>query len=500
MYACLLPFAENALDAYRTARLIVLADAMQANGLAADLIEDLDEGELHRDASVHLRWRTQRDGDDEAWSMVALRPHEHDDGVRWRAEARVAREAGAAWASYRLTLQPTALPMTPVHVQPDPPKAVELLLGGIEVVADGRRLTKEPTVVDADGVPALVELLTDPARRIPIVVVSLERATDRPLVDTAAIAHALAGLAHVFTFDTADTSFALTDALGDKRSVFLGAVRLYWPGFTLTADPWSHPLFLPERITAETSVRGRFERFLLAQLVPVAAMRLPVPAVEARVPQRHAKRRAAAEAARERAAAVLDTEWQEELERAWSEEERMRAQIAALEARLERTESELQEALTRAAAHPEPDDPPSSVAEATERAAKVAQHLVFLPEAFESAWRSPYQQPEKITRALLALDEVAGAYRRGEMGRGIKAESEARGLPFRSGTSPTARVKYGRDYQRNYDGRTIELGPHIAFGTGPPRSCARTYLHIDDDNRVFVIGYVGSHLRDTRTG
>lgn len=501
VYACVLAFAGDAGQAFRTSRLIVLADALQAAGIPSDLIEDLDQGDLDREGSTHLRWRTLRDGEDEAWTLVAQRPHERDRSMRWRVEAKVVRESGRAWASLRHALQPEGFRIAPVQVQASAPKAVELLLRGLEVIADGRRITSDPVIVDAPGVPALVELLAGAERILPVVVVSLERATNLPLADPGAIARALAGLAHTCVFDRADTSFALTDSLGDKRSVFQGAIRLYWPGFSHVADPWAHPLFLSDRIATETRAHGRFERFLLAQLVPVAALRLPASEVESRAQQRGAReQRSAQEAARKRAHSGLDAEWHAELERAWSEEERLRAQVAGLEARLERTEAELAEALTRAAAARGSEEPPASVGEATERAAARAQNLVFLQEALSAAWRSPYQQPERILRALLALDEVAGAYRRGEMGRSIKAECEARGLPYRSHTSQTARGKYRREYERSYEGRTIQLGPHIAFGVGPPRTCARIYFYIDEETRRFVVGHVGGHLRDTHTG
>ncbi len=40
------------------------------------------------------------------------------------------------------------------------------------------------------------------------------------------------------------------------------------------------------------------------------------------------------------------------------------------------------------------------------------------------------------------------------------------------------------------------LGPHLAWGNSPDNAL-RIYLYLDRDNRAFVVGHVGRHLRDT---
>jgi hypothetical protein len=81
----------------------------------------------------------------------------------------------------------------------------------------------------------------------------------------------------------------------------------------------------------------------------------------------------------------------------------------------------------------------------------------------------------------------------------VKAFEEA-GLPFKADVSQTALGKYPQEYRRSYDGKTVMLGPHIAFGAGTPRTCVRIYFYIDEAARRFVVGHVGNHLRDTTTG
>jgi hypothetical protein len=61
-----------------------------------------------------------------------------------------------------------------------------------------------------------------------------------------------------------------------------------------------------------------------------------------------------------------------------------------------------------------------------------------------------------------------------------------------------------RRYERNWEGETIKLGPHIALGGGSGAGLtARIYLYLHDDpdhsRRRIVVGHVGAHLPDSST-
>ena len=66
---------------------------------------------------------------------------------------------------------------------------------------------------------------------------------------------------------------------------------------------------------------------------------------------------------------------------------------------------------------------------------------------------------------------------------------------FRPDVSQTAHTQYRTDYERDYQGRSILLGPHLARGISPDNAI-RIYWWIDHDARQFVIGHVGDKLRD----
>ena len=60
--------------------------------------------------------------------------------------------------------------------------------------------------------------------------------------------------------------------------------------------------------------------------------------------------------------------------------------------------------------------------------------------------------------------------------------------------SDPARQKFPADYQRRYDGRMVQLGPHVRRSG---RQLLRIYCYLDAVHRVVVVGHVGGHLGDS---
>jgi hypothetical protein len=158
-----------------------------------------------------------------------------------------------------------------------------------------------------------------------------------------------------------------------------------------------------------------------------------------------------------------------------------------------------------AAALAEPEEPPATVAEAVERAAAQASHLVFTDAARESAADSPYRRPAEVLDTLRRLDELAGMYADPEgFGRSLGQAAEQLGLTWRQGVSELARSRKPHAYTVSHDGERLELGPHVALGSGSGAGfIARIYLHVADGSgsipRGMYVGHVGRHLPDTTT-
>jgi hypothetical protein len=151
------------------------------------------------------------------------------------------------------------------------------------------------------------------------------------------------------------------------------------------------------------------------------------------------------------------------------------------------------------------DEAPATVLEAVERAADTAQHLRFAPRAFETAADAPFRRPGLVLRALRQLDELAGRFAAGDMGMSLSQAAPEVGITqWKNGVSELARTRWRDEYLVTIDGVEVELGPHVALGSGSGAGfVARIYLHVADGNdglpRGITVGVVGRHLPDTTT-
>jgi hypothetical protein len=162
-----------------------------------------------------------------------------------------------------------------------------------------------------------------------------------------------------------------------------------------------------------------------------------------------------------------------------------------------------------AAAAPEDavDDvaPPATVLEAVQRAADTSAHLRFTADAFTSAADSPYRRPLEILETLAVLDELAGLHADpGGFGRSLTQAATERGLTYKHDVSETARSRHPHEYSTTVEDRRVDLGPHVALGSGSGAGfIARIYLHVADGSgsvpRGMYVGHVGRHLPDTTT-
>jgi hypothetical protein len=234
-------------------------------------------------------------------------------------------------------------------------------------------------------------------------------------------------------------------------------------------------------------------------------------AAEARLATRREEAELAASTAETPDAQVIAL--QDELDAIRAHREELLTQVEELreaEARDQRTIARLSTHLAEAGAAPgaaaEADDEaaPTSVLEAVERAATQSAHLVFTDAATASAADSPYRRPAEILEVLETLDGLAGRYAAGEMGVSLTQAATEAGLTYKGNVSELARSRNPHDYAVTHDGHRLDLGPHVALGSGSGAGfIARIYLHVADGSgsvaRGVYVGHVGRHLPDTTT-
>ncbi len=499
-----LPATASAVDEWLTERIGVEHDR---NGQYRSPTPDLEvrRGQLQGTAGSVTRWLVRdRRQQSTGWS------HEV---VLWLCQ----QAQGESFLRCRLGLVSATGQLSEPGSEIGRPRIVGTLLERQQVIVDGHRLGHR-RVVGSSDVPDLVGLLDDPARRLPVVVITPSASTGRPAIDGRQLARRLGGLAHVVELSARTATFALTEALGDRQwSVYNGACRLYWPGMRGPGDdPGRHTLWFQDRV--HHIGMDLFASRLFARLGRLSATVLGAPPLEAQLQTeinllKGEQQVAAIKELRDRAAAGVasDPAWVEDFERTLVELEEVTNERNDLAVDVDRLTQENQQlrrdigliatASTSAETTPSEDrvpaGAPASVLDAVRIAEATCRNLVILPEALESARASQYDDPQQVLDDLRALEDLANSWQGGRLTQGFKAAMAEHGITgYRDGVSTTALNKYGSDYARDYNGQRITLGPHLRRGTGAPNVILRIYWYNDEAARALVVGHVGPKLRD----
>lgn len=441
---------------------------------------------------------------------------------RWHTTVWVGVENETAWIRVRIGIEAAREgAVIDPNVSVGAPRFLGVLADRVGAEIDGRRLGTWWDV-SLHQVAQYVAFLESGDRRLPVVAVT--RTPAGAPIHPQRLASRLTGVAHVVGVEPAAT-FRVSDTITPTRSVFGGAVRVYWPGFSRTADPRRHPLWLPG--SGNRLATPAFADELAGLLGRTAAAVIDVPRLEATLAREESERllsdarqlrdenRRLRQAQRDESTrAGLSAEELEEFSKELKEAEDraedlerqlLEAQIALEEERKSRERAEAlvqttwqQVATAQAASHGTATivEPPATVLEAVQRASQSCPHLVFTQSAFNSAEQSQYESPETVLADLLLLEEIAQLWADGELSGGFRQAFAERHPGFRADISQTAATMYRGDYLIDYNGGSVTMGPHLRRGVGPPTTILGIYWYRDDDNKVLVVGHVGKKLRD----
>lgn len=421
-------------------------------------------------------------------------PDDADPSLRWTVEIAVLPQDRTLFTFVqRITSEDFEL--LPAQFSLRTPRLIRTLVDRGDAYIGPHRLGIEPTYVDVDDIPGFVDFLYAATRRFPVIVFSPDPATGELAVRPEVVAHALAGLARVCVLATPDATYALSDQVGKLCSCYNGAVRIYWPRFADDSDPYFHRLWMPGAV-AEMGAEG-FAHSLLRFIAAAASFRY----VEPEPLRTFRDRLDAARVAAMRASARTG-----DFDQLFDDYVRIDAQNRELRDRLDASLIEIEELRSRLGGQVAADDTsePQSVTEAVRAAQRRAQHLVFLDDAIQSAEDSPYQQPDRVYAALLAIDEVARQWsdqldRGGSLGA-RRDLFRQRGYDYKEDISMTAEGRYGDEYTYVYGGKRVVFAPHISLGAShqPARSLS-IHMHWDQHARRVVIAHVGRHKRNAHS-
>jgi hypothetical protein len=300
----------------------------------------------------------------------------------------------------------------------------------------------------------------------------------------------------------------IADVLGRTLSCYDGAVRIYWPGFSINDDPRRHPLYLANRIVtvgpqaASLAIERAVFSVATFRFVPDPRINAVIRAAEhtQRVAQLE-ERKANADADWEKYALDLD----EELTGVKSRLTELEAENDNLRANQKVIFAARDEGAEENALQDQPRRSPSNNQDAVAFAQQDFENLVVLESALQAAAESPFRRPQEIYDALRDLDVVAHEWheQRKTTGSGgdLRQHLINRGWGKRCSMqiSGMTRTKYRKDYTFEYQGKRKLFEPHITLGSGDPNMCASIHFLLEQGSGKIVVAHVGRHLPNTKT-
>ncbi len=499
-YACVLELADPAGRDPVSARAVTKRWLGTVyGGWAAD-----SDDEWVPEPQARVRWRIVEHLGDSAFELVWTRPHETDSTLWRRMQVQVVTTAdgdGRIMVLEGLESQDRKV-RGRVPDTPSGPQLIRELVGAVHCVDGGWRVQATPHRMQAERAVE-VDAFVRGGRRLPVVLFAAD-AAGRVSADADRTAAELAGLAHVVVLVDATAVAAVAHELGSGRAVAPGGVRLLWPDWRSSDPPERHRSWRAEDVTGPDGPRPAVRNTLRALVFDAATLRIDDDPAVARIAraesslelgQRRAELTRLEQAvAEDRAVAhELVDEYQSELRRADDEVYRLEQALEREHELRVRAENAYLQLATRPSDAPSPADDVRTLVEAVRLAKSRLDHLVVLPEAERSARAWHYDRADLVWADLLRLEAVAADWAADALPGDFSAEARRRGLDWARDISEDAKAKFGDQYLRRYDGRTVQLGPHIRRAG---RQILRIYCYLDAAHRRVVIGHVGGHLGD----
>ncbi len=171
-------------------------------------------------------------------------PDQQDPGMQWIIACQLARNGPRLEASIAIRIASTLTIAKPLNYNLKRPGLVDLIVQNFTCFIGKSAIPLKPRELDRDDAELFVEdTLCASERWLPVIAISPEQGMRDYLLDPVELQQTLLGHAQVVAFRDVAAGRAWTDALKNKElSCYLGAVRLYWPGFNLRQAPGASAL------------------------------------------------------------------------------------------------------------------------------------------------------------------------------------------------------------------------------------------------------------------
>jgi len=452
------------------------------------------------------------DGDVQLWGVRFSHPDAEQPGVQWQTDLLLRLRDGRATQFTCINrFGSSGDAVLPARRSPSRPRIIRDVLqrwGGTA----GFPLEPEPTPLKADGVNQFLDLLTNPDRKRPVVLVTARNVDDRPITDAKALSSWVCGLAHVYEATDRFSSLKMKDILPRRLNCWDGAVRIYWPGFRVADDPFRHRLWSPTEVRKLDKVLPQgLKMHVLGHICEAAAYAVTSDSLSWESIEAVRRRSLMSELKEKGEVAELFELADEESRTLRSEKEHLEGEVSRLAKALEdsqhreRTWKDAYLQLQRGEALDSDEQellPVESVADAVARAREQFDELVFALNGQSDVDANPYESGEEV---YAALEWLATTYYQARTGTKSCPDfdisiRETSGWWYQGHQSEVTMSKYRNWYTTTWEGRAYWLGEHVGTGSGKDaRYTIRIGFDWDRDRQKVVVGYIGQHQKTDAT-
>lgn len=441
-------------------------------------------------------------------------PHDKDPTSTWFTHIVAARKGETVDIAVLVRIGTVTMTIRPIGFELGRPQIVSDLLTAYHPKLNNWPIPLETVTLGPPEVQKYLEtVLLEPQRCLPVILISSDSWTEHPQVSASDLFPDIMGLAHVATLESKWASFKLTDLVGKELSCFNGAVRVYWPGFNLEANPFHHRLYLPDYVkTCQVSGTPIGKR-LFRTMAAISAFRFSEGAgIQAVRRATNDQDRADGEAKLKevKEGRVEKNKLEMQLLEAWEkidaltkDRDQVKADLEAQRAAwAELNQYDQAESETVSVSEAPSTSRPKCVEDALRNAMEDAPDaIVFLDSALSSAVQSPFINVDRVAQLLEAIVTVANEWRTkdGALGKSWEQAFTDLGFEYKGKVSQTAKGKWRSEYEFMYKGQKRFFEKHITIGSGQPDTCLSVHWYRDDHEKAIVIGWCGRHATNTRS-
>ena len=436
-------------------------------------------------------------------------PDSTEEGIIWTTEIIIGDRIRETDVSSRIAIKisygGSSPYLRPVHRNQSRPSIINDLIKKLGAFESLPLLDKHVRLPLRD-IETFIQVLNDENRYLPILFISREAEKNKTSVDLKKLISQCSGLAYIIVADDSRVTWELDSFLGKSFNCFDGALRIYWPRFKLSDNPYSHPLWTSSKIEEISKRPTGFETYIFKIL------------------SEHSSSRFVHEALTWDGANRLFRKLEiEELKRTGNQDEWIKLledDNADLEAKVRGLENEndtirqdtfqLRSQITHLKTQlnskqgEEPLEDDFSNCECIEDV--IAQVKISYADYIVIPKNITINEKfEDIDNFLASLKWLALTYRKAKLGELRIPDidhscKENCGFSYEPNQSEITMGIYKNEYEMNYKGESYKLKEHIGQGSSKdPRYTIRIAFFFDDEDKKVVVGYMGQHQKTRST-